>query len=155
NAGSTCIRVLKGFRLLPHPRRLECNVLIALTDAQGPWGSRGARTVRTPGARPTDRLTEGNTDGGMAVAIGALRPDDAPLPLRADRVFGVPIDHELGGRKAVPGLPLPALITHCRANKVYPVIRTTRPEVVGGDIAHIDDLFPRCELASGQLRLTG
>src|SRR5262245_20806481 len=30
----------------------------ALTDTQGPWGSRGARTVRAPGARPTDRLPD-------------------------------------------------------------------------------------------------
>jgi hypothetical protein len=89
-----------------------------------------------------DRLTEGNTDRGMAVSIGALHPDDPPLPLRAERVFSVPVEHELSGRKTVPRLPLPAAIVHCRTHKVYAAIRTTRPEVVGGDIAHIDDLFP-------------
>jgi hypothetical protein len=91
----------------------------------------------------------------MAVSVWSLHPDSAPLPLRADGVFGVPIDHELSGREAVPGLPLPASIAHCRPNKVYAVIRTTRPEVVGGDRAHIDDLFPRSELAGGQRRLHG
>ena len=52
----------------------------------------------------------------MAVAIGALHPDDAPLPLRADGVCGVPVEHALGGREAVASLPLPAAIVHCRTN---------------------------------------
>jgi hypothetical protein len=129
--------------------------MIALTDAQCPWGSRGARTVRALGASPTYRLTGGNTDRGMAVSIGSLHPDDAPLPLRADRVFGVPIDHTLGGSEAVPSLPWPASIVHYRTHKVYTVISTTRPEVVGGDLASIDNLFPRCALAGGQRRLNG
>src|SRR5262245_25717325 len=126
--------------------------MLARTDAQCPWCSRGARTVRAPGARPTDRLTAGNTDGGMAVAIGALHPDDTPLPLRAARVLGVPVNHELGSCEAVPGLPLPALIVHCRTNKVYAMRCTNRPEVVGGDIDDHEDMFTWGESRGDSLR---
>lgn len=125
----------------------------ALPDASCPGGSRGARTVRSTGAYPTDRLPEGKTDGGRTMSIWSLQPDDTPLPLRAERVCGVPIDPALGGSEAVSCLPWPASIVHRRTNQVYVVVRTTRPEVVGGDIAYSDDLFPRCELAGGPLCL--
>lgn len=155
HAGATRLHAIEAFRLLAPPRHLERCVMIALPDAPGLWGRRGARTVRAPGAHPTDRLTAGNPDRGMAVSVRSLHPDDAPLPLRADRVCGVPVDHALGSREAVPSLPLPASIVHCRANKVSGVLRTTCPEVAGGHRAHIDDLCPRGELARGQVRLHG
>src|SRR5262245_55715130 len=108
-AGATRRRVLESFRLLPHPRCLAGGVMLARTDAPCPWCSRGARTVRAPGARPTHRLTEGKTHRGMTLALGALQPDDTPLSLRADGVFGIPGHHELGGGEAVPCLSWPAL----------------------------------------------
>jgi len=153
DAGSTRIRVLEGFRLLPPPRRLESDGMIALTDAPGPWGRHGTRTVRAPGARPTHRLPAGNPDRGMAVSLWSLPPDDAPLPLWAERVLGVPIERALGGSAAVPGLPLPTSIMPCRTHKVSVVSSTTRPEVVGGDRAPIDALFPRGARAGSPLRL--
>ena len=63
-------------------------------------------------------------------------------PLRADRVFGVPVDHEWGCREAVRCLLLPTLVGHHRAYQVYSVLGLTRQEVVGGHITSIDQLFP-------------
>jgi hypothetical protein len=56
--------------------------MIALTEAQCPWGARSARALCSAGAGRTHRCTEGNADRGMAVAIWALHSHDAPLPLR-------------------------------------------------------------------------
>jgi hypothetical protein len=130
-------------------------VVLARADAPCPWCRGGAGPIRAPSTGPTDRRTEGHTDRGLAMSSRAFHPDDAPLPWGADGVFGVPIDHALGGREAVPGLPWPAAIGHWGTTKVYPVIHTTRPEMVGGDRAHLDELFPWGELAGGLLGLHG
>lgn len=106
-------------------------------------------------AGPPHRRTEGDTDRGMAVSIGSLPPHDAPLPLRAERVVGVPVDHEWGGSEAVPCLPLPTLVVRHRANQGDPVLAPPGQERVGGDIARIDQLFPRRQLTGVQMRLNG
>jgi hypothetical protein len=106
-------------------------------------------------AGPPHRRTEGDTDRGMAVSIGSLPPHDAPLPLRAEHVVGVPVDHEWGGSEAVPCLPLPTLVVRHRANQGDPVLAPPGQERVGGDIARIDQLFPRRQLTGVQMRLNG
>ena len=93
--------------------------------------------------------------GEMVTPCWALHAHDAPLPLRADRVFGFPVDHESGRCEAVPRLALPNLVGRHRANQVDPVLGPTRQEVVGGHIARINQLFPRGHLAGGQMSLNG
>src|SRR5262245_30234380 len=111
------------------------------------------RAVCSTGAGRTHGLTEGDPDRGMAVAIRSFRPHYAPLPLRADRVSAVPVDHKLGCRKAVRCLPLPTLVAWNRAQQVDPVLGPTRQEVVGTHIPRIDELFPRRHLPSGEVVL--
>jgi hypothetical protein len=89
----------------------------------------------------------------MAVSIRPFHPHHAPLPLRADRVFGVPVDHKLSCREAVRCLPLPTLVVRHGANQGHPVLGTTRQEMVGGDIARSHQLFPWRQLAGGQASL--
>ena len=120
-------------------------------------GARSRRvSVRSTGAGRTHGLTEGNTDGGMAMSVGSLPPHDAPLPLRADRVVWRP-------RRSQIGLPRsrsrPALAHAGRSQsgpiRSMPVLGTTRQEVGGGPRARIDQLFPRRQLAGRQGRLNG
>jgi hypothetical protein len=155
NAGSTGIRLLERFRLLPYPRSLEGGVMISLTEAQCPWRACSARAGCSTGAGCTHGLTEGDTDRGMAMSVGSLHPHDAPLPLRADRACGVPVDHALGRCEAVRCLLWPTLVGHHRPAQVYAGLGPTRQEVVGGHIPHIDSLFPRGQLAGRQVRRNG
>lgn len=87
--------------------------------------------------------------------MGALPPHHAPLPLRAGRVFGGPVDHAAGCCKAVRCLLLPTLVGPPRPQQVSAMLGPTRQAGVGGHITRIDQVFPRGQLAGRQVRLHG
>ena len=110
------VHLLEGIRLLLCPSGLEDGVMVMLSNAECPGRTRRACALRSAGAGRTHGFTEGYADRGMTMAIRPFCPYHALLPLRADRVFGLPVDHKVGRRKAVPGLPLPTLVGRHRTD---------------------------------------
>jgi hypothetical protein len=129
--------------------------MVVRSNAAGPGRTRRARALRSAGAGRTHGRTEGDPDRRMTVSVRPFPPPHAPLPWRADRVRGLPVEHNVGRCDAVLGLPLPTLVAWNRAPQVAPLRGPPGQAVVSTHITRLDARCPRRHRPRGEGVLPG
>lgn len=118
NARARRILRLKGVGRLALACCLKRVVVLVCADHQG---ARLRGCLRAAGANRaglTIRPREADVDDGVPVAVVALPPLGAAVPLGAGRLARLPIDPEAGGVETLPCLGLPTRVGRHRADEI-------------------------------------
>ena len=127
------IRSPKRVGRLPLPGRLEGLILPLRPDRECPSGIALLRadTLRHVGAAPTILAGELDLHDRILAVIDGGRPADTGLASWTGRVLPVPIDLEMLGVKASPGLGLPVIVEACGPQQIPTIVLPTLHEEIG------------------------
>lgn len=89
----------------------------------------------------------------MVMAVAARHPEDANVPLRADRMLLLPVNLKLAASKALSSFRLPTGFFWRWCDKVNGVLALTGDQMAGSNITRINDVFSRQQVALRQVVL--